>query len=120
MPTFLGGSNLAIPRTSSNKQLAIDWLKEFTSTESETAMAKLGVIANTTTLLGINKSNPKLGPFAAAAAKSWFVPTAPNWANVESANVLQNMLVSIATGRSSVQKAAANASKQITSILNAS
>ena len=120
MPTFLGGSNLAIPATSKNRQLAIDWLKEFTSTESETAMAKLGVIANTTTLLSVNKSNPKLGPFAAAAAKSWFVPTAPNWVNVENADVLQNMLVQIYTGKKSVKAAAASADKQIAKILNES
>jgi N,N'-diacetylchitobiose transport system substrate-binding protein len=45
------------------------------------------------------------------------VPTSPNWANVENANVLQNMLVKIATGHS-VKAAATSASNQITRILN--
>jgi N,N'-diacetylchitobiose transport system substrate-binding protein len=120
MPVFLGGSDLAVPATTKNRQLAIDWIKAFTSTASETAMAKQGVIPNTTSLLRVTASNPQLAGYAAAAQNTWFVPITPNWANVESANVLQNMLSSIATGRSSVQKAAANASKQITSILNAS
>jgi N,N'-diacetylchitobiose transport system substrate-binding protein len=119
MPTFLGGSDLAIPITSQNVAMAADWIKAFTSTESERALATQGkVIANTTTLAAINASNPQLAPFAKAAKFSWFVPTTPNWANVENADVLQNMLVSIFTGRASVQKAANSASSQITRILN--
>jgi len=65
-----------------------------------------------------NASNPKLAPFARAAKSSWFVPTSPNWANVENANVLQDMLVKIFTGRASVKAAANTASSQITRILN--
>ena len=65
-----------------------------------------------------NASNPKLAPFAKAAKYSWFVPTSPNWVNVENANVLQNMLVKIFTGRASVKAAATSASAQITRILN--
>jgi len=77
-----------------------------------------GNIANTTKFLAFNASNPKLAPFARAAKESWFVPTSPNWANVENANVLQNMLVKIFTGRASVKAAATSASSQITRILN--
>jgi N,N'-diacetylchitobiose transport system substrate-binding protein len=120
MPGFLGGSDLAIPAASKNVSLAADFIKEYTSTASETGFAKVGNIPNTTTLIGLNKANPKLAPFALAAASSWFVPTSPNWVNVENANVLQNMLVSIFTGRKSVKSAATSASNQITSILNAS
>jgi N,N'-diacetylchitobiose transport system substrate-binding protein len=120
MPGFLGGSDLAIPVTSKNTALAADWIKAYTSTASETGIAKAGNIPNTTSLISIHKNNPKLAPFAAAAASSWFVPTSPNWVNVESANVLQNMLVQIFTGRKSVKAAAAGASAQITQILSAS
>jgi N,N'-diacetylchitobiose transport system substrate-binding protein len=118
MPTFLGGSDLAVPVTSKNAGLAADWIKAFTSTASETEIAKAGNIANTTKLLAFNASNPKLAPFARAAKYSWFVPTSPNWANVENADVLQNMLVKIFTGRASVKGAANSASSQITRILN--
>jgi N,N'-diacetylchitobiose transport system substrate-binding protein len=118
MPTFLGGSDLAVPVTTKNQSLAVDWIKAFTSTASETMIAKTGNIANTTRLLALNASNPKLAPFARAAKYSWFVPTSPNWVNVENADVIQNMLVRIFTGRSSVKAAATSASAQITRILN--
>jgi N,N'-diacetylchitobiose transport system substrate-binding protein len=118
MPTFLGGSDLAVPVTTKNQSLAVDWIKAFTSTAAESQIAKAGNIANTTKLLAYNASNPKLAPFARAAKYSWFVPTSPNWANVENANVLQDMLVKIATGRASVKAAATSASNQITRILN--
>jgi N,N'-diacetylchitobiose transport system substrate-binding protein len=118
MPTFLGGSDLAVPVTTKNQALAVDWIKAFTNTAAETEIAKAGNIANTTKLLSYNASNPKLAPFARAAKYSWFVPTSPNWANVENADVLQNMLVKIFTGRASVKAAANSASSQITRILN--
>src|SRR5438105_5203920 len=118
MPTFLGGSDLAIPASSKNSSLAADWIKAFTSSAAEGEIARAGNIANTTKLLAFNAANPKLAPFARAAKYSWFVPTSPNWANVENGNVLQNMLVSIATGRASVNAAANSASKPTTRILN--
>jgi N,N'-diacetylchitobiose transport system substrate-binding protein len=118
-PTFLGGSDLAIPAQSKNKQLAADWIKAFTNSSSETIIAKAGNIANTTSLVNVNKNNPQLAPFAKAAKYSWFVPTAPNWVNVENANVLKNMCTAILTNRTSVAKAAAKANSQITKILNA-
>jgi N,N'-diacetylchitobiose transport system substrate-binding protein len=118
MPTFLGGSDLAIPVTTKNQSLAADWIKAFTGTAAQSEIAKAGNIANTTKLLSFNASNPKLAPFARAAKFSWFVPTSPNWVNVENANVLQNMLVKIATGRASVKAAANSANSQITRILN--
>jgi N,N'-diacetylchitobiose transport system substrate-binding protein len=120
MPTFLGGSDLAIPASSGNRALALDWIRTFTSTNNmRTLTSAAGVIPNTTSLASVNASKPQLAPFAQAAKASWFVPTAPNWANVENAQVLQNMLARILTGRSSVDAAARQASRQITQILNA-
>ncbi|HEV3478524.1 MAG TPA: extracellular solute-binding protein [Gaiellaceae bacterium] len=119
MPTFLGGSDLAVPVTSRNKSLAYDWIRIFTGNTSMRQLAVTGgVIPNSTSLTSINAKNPKLAPFAAASKSSWFVPTAPNWVKVENARVLQTMLGSIFTGRSSVAKAAKRASDQITRILN--
>jgi N,N'-diacetylchitobiose transport system substrate-binding protein len=120
MPTFLGGSDLAIPATSKNVSLAADWIKAFTSNAAMREIAKAGNIPNTTSLLSLNASNPQLAPFANAAKFSWFTPSSPNWVNVENADVLQNMLVQIFTGRKSVKSAATSASKTITRILNAS
>ena len=120
MPTFLGGSDLGIPISAHNKNLGADWIKAFTSTQSETLIAKAGNIANTTKLANVNAKNPALAPFARASKYSWFVPTAPNWVNVENSHLLKQMLTAILTNKKSVQAAAHSASKQITTILNAS
>jgi N,N'-diacetylchitobiose transport system substrate-binding protein len=120
MPTFLGGSDLGVPITSSNKALAIDWLRTYTSTASMRGMATIGkVIPNTTSLVGVHARNPQLAPFAVAATRSWFVPNAPNWTNVESSRVIRNMLVKIVSNQGSVASNARATSRQITSILNA-
>jgi len=121
VPTFLGGSDLGVTTTSKNGTLAQDWIRIYTSNSTERQLAQQGkVIANTTALANVNASDPQLAPFAAAAKFSWFVPLSPNWANVENAKVLQNMLVAIATGRQSVAAAAKSADQKITKILNAS
>ena len=119
MPTFLGGSDIGIPVQSKNKSLAADWVKAFTGTASETLIAKAGNIANSTKLLSVNAKNPSLAPFARAAKYSWFVPAAPNWANVESSNLLKTMCTAILTNRASIKSATTKADSQINKILNA-
>jgi N,N'-diacetylchitobiose transport system substrate-binding protein len=119
MPAFLGGSDLAVPVTSKNKDLAIDWIKAFTATPQMTGIVKAGNIPNTTSLVDLTRSNARLAPFAEAAKFSWFVPTAKNWVNVENAGVLQDMLTAIFTGDLTVKDAAKRASGRITEILNA-
>jgi N,N'-diacetylchitobiose transport system substrate-binding protein len=119
MPAFLGGSDLAIPAASENRELAIDWIKEFTNNAAMAELAKVGNLPNTTSLLNLVKGTPGT-QLAQAARVTWFVPTAKNWTNVEKANVLQTMLTDIVTGKKSVKAAATSASSQITSILNES
>ena len=111
MPGFLGGSDLAVPVTSSNKALAAEWIKDFTSTSSEKALHAKGNIPNATNLLG-NSVNER------AAARSWFVPTAKHWVDVENGNILKNMLGQILTGQLTVKQAAQSASDNIASVLN--
>lgn len=119
MPTFLGGSNLAVPVTSKQKGLAADWIAAFTSTANMSRMATAGgVIPNTTVLARIHASKPQLAPFSEASKYSWFVPSTPNWANVESAQVLQNMLSAILRNPRQTSTYAKRASDQITQILN--
>lgn len=120
MPGFVGGSLLAIPAATKERALAQAWIRAFTSTSVETMIAKAGNIANTTKLLTLAKSDIKLAAQARAIANGWAVPQAQNWVTVENQNVLQNMLTNIYTGKLSVKAAATAASKQITSILNAS
>ncbi len=64
MPGFLGGSDLAVPVTSSNKSLAANWIADFTSTSSEKALQAKGNIPNATNLLGTSVNER-------AAARSW-------------------------------------------------
>jgi len=111
MPGFLGGSLLAVP-IGANKSLAVDWVKAYTSNASMTALRGIGNIPNTTSLLGNSV-------FERAARRSWFVPTAKNWVNVENGNILRNMLAQILTGKLSVKQAAQSASDNISSVLNA-
>ena len=117
LPTFLGGSDLVIPAASTHVAWAEEWINDFTGTTGMTALVNdAKVIPNTTSLISLLGDSP----FAKAAAQSWFVPTAPNWADVESQNVLQNMLSSILSGTSSIPDATKAADTQINSILNGS
>jgi N,N'-diacetylchitobiose transport system substrate-binding protein len=113
IPGFLGGSDLAVPATSSNKALGSDWIKDFTSTSSEKALQAKGNIPNATNLLGSSVNER-------AAQRSWFVPTAKHWVDVENGNILRNMLAQILTGKLSIQQAASSASDNIASVLNQS
>jgi N,N'-diacetylchitobiose transport system substrate-binding protein len=111
MPGFLGGSDLAIPNASDKKALAKDWIRIFTSTESQRGLQAKGNIPNATNLLGTSVNER-------AAQRSWFVPTAKNWVNVENGNILRTMLARILTGRASIREASAWASDNIALTLN--
>ena len=118
-PSFLGGSDLAVPEKASNAGLGAQWIKIYTDTQSQTALAKFA-IPNSTSLLSVYQSQAQANQSTGEAAKNtWFVPNTPNWANVESGNILQNALESIATGKSSIADAASKADSQIASTLNA-
>jgi N,N'-diacetylchitobiose transport system substrate-binding protein len=111
MPGFLGGSDLAVPAQSSNQSAAVAWISDFTNTTSEQALAAKGNIPNATNLLN-NSVNDR------AAARSWFVPQALNWVDVENGNILKTMLGSILTGQLTVKQAAKVASQNIAQTLN--
>jgi N,N'-diacetylchitobiose transport system substrate-binding protein len=118
-PVFLGGSNLAISAGSKAPDLAYDWLKILAGPKIQSDLAvKGGVIPNSTALLDLHSSDPVLSVFDAAAKNSKFTPNTPKWANVESSTILQDMLVSIFSGKSSVADATAKASEAITKTLN--
>jgi len=118
-PVFLGGSNLAISAGSKAPDLAYDWLKILAGSKIQSDLAvKGGVIPNSTALLNLHASDPILSVFDTAAKNSKFTPNTPKWANVESSTILQDMLVSIFSGKSSVAEATAKASQAITKTLN--
>jgi N,N'-diacetylchitobiose transport system substrate-binding protein len=111
MPGFLGGSDLAVPKSSGNQSLATDWIRIFTNTAGEKGLQSKGNIPNATNLLGSSVNER-------AAKRSWFVPTAKNWVNVENGNVLRTMLARILTGKASIKSAAAFADSNIELTLN--
>ena len=113
MPGFLGGSDLAVP-IGANKQLGTDWIAAFTSTSAEKGIQASGNIPNATNLLNLQKIGER------AALRSWFVPAAKNWVNVENGNILRTMLSQILTGKLTVKQAAATADNNIEYTLNAS
>jgi N,N'-diacetylchitobiose transport system substrate-binding protein len=110
MPGFAGGSVLAVP-IGANKAAAVDWIAAFTSTASEKVLQAKGNVPNATNLLG-NSVNER------ASRRTWFVPTAKNWANVENGNILRTMLARILTGKMTIKDAAATASDNIAFTLN--
>src|SRR5439155_23532082 len=105
--------DLAVP-VGANKALAVEWIAAFTSNSAEKGLQAVGNVPNTTSLLNTSKPNER------AALRSWFVPAAKNWVNVENGNILRAMLAQILTGKLSVKQAAATASDNITFTLNAS
>jgi N,N'-diacetylchitobiose transport system substrate-binding protein len=113
MPGFLGGSDLAVPIQSNAKSQAIAWIADFTSTANEKALEKKGNIPTSSNLLG-NNVNEK------AAARSWFVPQAKHWVDVENGNIVKTMLSQILRGRLTVKQAATLASQNIAETLNES
>ena len=82
----------------SDKALGDDWIRAFTSTGVEKGLQAKGNIPNATNLLGTSVNER-------AAARSWFVPTAKNWVNVENGNILRTMLAQILTGKSTIKQA---------------
>src|SRR5919106_6016602 len=111
MPGFLGGSDLAIPIRSDAKAQAKAWIRLFTNTQAQRTLQAKGNIPNATNLLGKSVNER-------AAKRSWFVPTAKHWVDVENANVLRTLLARILTGKSTVQQAGAWANARISSTLN--
>jgi N,N'-diacetylchitobiose transport system substrate-binding protein len=118
IPSFLGGSNLAVVGKSANKDLAAQWIKVFTDTKSQEALIAKGALPNATNLLDKAAAVEGNAASAEAAKNTWFVPMAPKWAEVESALVIQEMLGSIATGQATPADAAKKADEQINTILN--
>src|SRR5437870_4461818 len=116
-PVFLGGSDLGVAAKSKHQNLANDWIAMLTGSKHMTEMATVGgVIPNTTSMLGLGTGLNSV--FFNAAKNSKFVPNSENWANVENANVLPDMLVKIFTGQQAIPDATASASSRITTLLN--
>jgi len=118
LPSFLGGSDLGVPGKSQNKALGAEWIKYFTSTASQEALLAKGALPNATALLDKAAAIKGNEATALAAKSSWFVPLGENWADVEKASVLQQMLRDIVTNKKTVADATTWADGEITKIMN--
>ena len=108
MPARL--ADLAVPVGGSKAQ-AVAWIRAFTDNAAMQALRAKGNIPNTTSLLGTSVNER-------AAKRSWFVPTAKHWVNVENGNILRTMLKRILTNQSTIKDAAEIASDNISFTLN--
>jgi N,N'-diacetylchitobiose transport system substrate-binding protein len=116
-PVFLGGSDFGVAARSPHTALANAWIQTFTDSKHMAEMATVGgVIPNTTSMLNLGTGINAV--FYNAAKNSKFVPNSQNWANVENANVIPDMLVKIFTKQQTIPDATNAASTRIASILN--
>jgi ABC-type glycerol-3-phosphate transport system substrate-binding protein len=116
-PVFLGGSVLGIPSNSEHQDLAYDLLKILVSPGYQAQFAEAGVIPALKSELDAVSGDDAAVAQATAAENSRFVPTSENWAAVEAANVLPDMLVEIAQG-GDIAEAAGRADSAIEAALN--
>jgi len=116
-PAFLGGSNLAISAASKHPDLATELLKILVSKDYQKQFAENGTIPALKSLLGDVSGSEAATAQAKAAENSRFVPSSENWAAVETAGTLQDMIVAI-SGGADVKTEAAKADSAIEAILN--
>ncbi|RKE21076.1 extracellular solute-binding protein [Streptomyces sp. TLI_171] len=117
LPSFIGGSDLAITKKSQSAAIAADWVRMFTSTKSEQVLADKDTLPNNLTQLAPLKNKPATAAAANAVQDAWFTPLAPGWGAIEKQNVLVNMLNSIFSGKS-VEEATKDADAQIDQLIN--
>ncbi|MFH8796067.1 extracellular solute-binding protein [Streptomyces sp. NPDC017941] len=118
LPPFLGGSTLAVPAKSANKDLAADWIRLFTDRKSQRQMIAANTLPNNTVQLADVAADGVNGPAAQAATRGWVTPLAPGWTSVEKSNILPEMLERIASGKASVRDAAREADRRIDDVVN--
>ncbi|MFF2012132.1 extracellular solute-binding protein [Streptomyces sp. NPDC058195] len=118
LPPFLGGSTLAVPAKSKNQELAAEWIRLFTDSESQRKLIAANTLPNNTVQLADVAAGGVNGPAAQAATRGWVTPLAPGWTAVEKSNVLPEMLERIATGKASVQDATREADRRIDAVIN--
>ncbi|MFI6110185.1 extracellular solute-binding protein [Kitasatospora sp. NPDC051164] len=117
LPTFIGGSDLAVTAKSPSVALATDWVRMFTSTKSEQALADKDILPNNLTQLNQLKNKPSTAAAANAVPDAWFTPLAPGWGAVEKQKIIPDMLTAILKGKS-VDQATKEADAAIDQLIN--
>lgn len=117
LPSFIGGSDLAITARSKVSDLARAWIRLFTSAKSEQVLAGKNILPNNLDQLAPLKDKPETAAAANAVPDAWFTPIAPGWSAVEKQNVLPGMLSAILAG-TSVADATKAADDKINQLIN--
>ncbi|MFB7662937.1 sugar transporter [Kitasatospora sp. NPDC056138] len=117
LPSFIGGSDLAVTAKSPSAELAKDWIRMFTSGKSEQVLADKDTLPNNLTQLEPLKTKATTAAAANAVPDAWFTPLAPGWSAVEKQNVLVDMLDGILGGKS-VDAATKDADAAIDKLIN--
>lgn len=117
LPSFIGGSDLAVVNKSKSKDLAKEWIADFTDEKNEAALVTKATLPNNTKQLEPMKADPATAAAANAVPDAWFTPIAPGWAAIEKQGVLKTMLLDILKGKS-VADATKTADDKINSLIN--
>ncbi|MGW4809768.1 extracellular solute-binding protein [Kitasatospora sp. NPDC004272] len=117
LPSFIGGSDLAVTAKSQNAQAASDWVRMFTSSKSEQLLADKDTLPNNLVQLAPLKNKPNTAAAANAVQDAWFTPLAPGWGAIEKQNILPNMLNAIFSGKT-VEQATKEADAEIDQLIN--
>lgn len=97
-PAFLGGSDLAVPTHAANPGLGAEFLRIFTDTADQTALAKFAIPNNKALIAAYEAAGPaNLATGEAAKGDTWFIPNSPNWSQADE-TALQTAFSAIATG----------------------
>ncbi|MEV6976645.1 sugar transporter [Kitasatospora sp. NPDC093806] len=117
LPTFIGGSALAVTAKSPAAALATDWVRLFTGAKAQQALADKDILPNNLTQLNPLKNKPATAAAANAVPDAWFTPLAPGWGAVEKQKILPDMLTAILKGKS-VDQATKDADAAIDQLIN--
>ncbi|HWU06553.1 MAG TPA: sugar ABC transporter substrate-binding protein [Streptomyces sp.] len=117
LPSFIGGSDLAVTAKSKVADLGEEWVSLFTSEKSQEVLTSKNILPNNEKQLEPLKAKPETAAVANAVPDAWFTPIAPGWTSIEKEEVLENMLLEILKG-GSVADAAKKADGKVDELIN--
>ena len=118
-PVFAGGSDLGIAAKSKNQDQAFDLLKLIYSDDYQKLLAKNGLGPANSSFTDLMGTDEFAKAAISAASNSKLTPTSPNWAGVETSNVMEAFFGKIASG-ADVATAAKETDAALEKALNAS
>lgn len=116
-PVFAGGSNLAISANSQNKEMANAVLDLIMSDDYQRLLAENGLGPANPEFTDLMGDDEFALAAVAAAENSQLTPASPNWAAIETDNVMEEFFGQIAGG-ADVTQAAAEADARLDDLLN--